>query len=131
MSNIIVIETSPKIDPDTLRKYKTMKGNDIDIIVKFTATPTPVDEWTVNGHILRKSKRIIPSIDECSAVLTIRDVQEKDFGDYNLKLTNSHGEDSIEINVIVVRKYLHIYILRIYISLSKQFSRKKSILFKT
>lgn len=88
-----------------------MKSDDIDIIVKFTATPAPIDEWTVNGRLLRKSKRIIPSIDECSAVLTIRDVQEKDFGDYNLKLTNPHGEDSIEINVIVVRKYLHVYII--------------------
>lgn len=102
---ITVIETSPRIYPYTLRKYKTMKGDDIDIVVKFTAMPTPVDEWTVNGRVLKKSKRIIPSIDECSAVLMIRDVQEKDFGDYNLKLTNPHGEDSIEINVIVVRKY--------------------------
>ncbi|XP_011861803.1 PREDICTED: titin-like isoform X2 [Vollenhovia emeryi] len=100
---IEVIETPPRIYPDTLRKYKTMKGDDIDIIVRFTAKPTPTDEWTVNGHVLKKSKRIIPSIDECSAVLTIRDAQEKDFGDYNLQLTNPHGEDSIEINVIVVQ----------------------------
>ncbi|TGZ48419.1 hypothetical protein DBV15_02782 [Temnothorax longispinosus] len=80
-----------------------IEGDDIDIVVKFTAKPIPIDEWTVNGRVLKKSKRIIPSIDECSAVLTIRDVQEKDFGDYNLKLTNPHGEDSIEINVIVVQ----------------------------
>jgi len=78
--------------------------------VKFTATPPPIDEWTVNGRALRKSKRIVASIDESSAVLTIRDVQEKDFGDYNLKLTNSLGEDSIEISVIVVRKYIYYYI---------------------
>lgn len=102
---IAVIETSPKIYPDTLRKYKTMKGNDIDIIVKFTATPIPIDEWTVNGRVLRKSKRIISSIDEYSAVLMFRDIQEKDFGDYNLKLTNPHGEDNIDINVIIMRKY--------------------------
>lgn len=66
--------------------------------------PTPVDEWTVNGRVLKKSKRIVTATDECSAILTIRDIQEKDFGDYNLKLTNPHGEDSIEISVIVVRK---------------------------
>lgn len=87
-----------------------MKGDDIDIVVKFTAKPIPNDEWTVNGRVLKKSKRFISSIDECSAVLIIRDIQEKDFGNYNLKLTNTQGEDSIEINVIVVRKYLHIYI---------------------
>lgn len=87
-----------------------MKGDNIDVIVKFTATPTPIDEWTVNGRVLKKSKRIITSIDECSAVLTIRDVQEKDFGDYNLKLINPHGEDGIEISIIVVRKYSRTYL---------------------
>jgi len=91
-----------------------MKGDDIDIVVKFAAKPIPIDEWIVNGRILKKSKRIIPSIDECSAVLIIRDVQEKDCGDYTLKLTNPHGEDSIEINIIVVRKYLRIYCTFIY-----------------
>ncbi|EZA47270.1 Titin [Ooceraea biroi] len=98
-----VIEAPPKINLDTLKIYKTTKGDDIDILVKFTATPLPNDEWTVNGRALRKSKRIVASIDESSAVLTIRDVQEKDFGDYNLKLTNPLGEDSIEISVIVVQ----------------------------
>lgn len=102
---VLVIETPPKINPDTPRKYKTMKGDDVDVVVKFTATPTPVDEWTINGHVLKKSKRILTSIDECSAVLTIRDVQEKDIGDYNLQLTNPHGEDSIKISIVVVRKY--------------------------
>jgi len=82
-----------------------MKGDDVDVIVKFTATPTPIDEWTVNGRVLKKSKRILTSVDECSAVLTIRDVQETDFGDYNLQLTNPHGEDGIEISIVVVRKY--------------------------
>lgn len=85
-----------------------MTGDDVEVVVKFTATPTPTDEWTVNGRVVKKSKRIVTSIDECTAVLTIRDVQEKDIGDYNLRLTNTHGEDSIEINVIVVRKYLSV-----------------------
>lgn len=80
--------------------------------MKFTAIPMPTDEWTVNGRVLKKSKRIVASVDDYSAVLTIRDVQEKDIGDYNLKLSNSHGEDSIEISIIVVRKYLcFIYII--------------------
>lgn len=101
----LVLETPPKIDPDTPRKYKIIKGNDLDIIVKFTATPTPIDEWTINDRILKKSKRIITFIDESSAILTIRDIQEKDNGDYNLKLINSYGEDSIKINVIIISKY--------------------------
>lgn len=98
-------------------------GDDVDVVVKFTATPTPTDEWTVNGRVVKRSKRVITSIDESSAVLTIRDVQEKDVGDYNLRLTNPHGEDSIEINVIVVRKYLSI-IYQVF----KQISREEFVL---
>lgn len=103
---ILVIEVAPKISPDTPKKYKVRKGEDLEIVVKFTATPKPNDEWTVNGHVVTKSKRVVPSIDEESAILTIRKIQEEDVGDYILKLMNNVGEASIEINVVIVREYL-------------------------
>ncbi|KAK2576957.1 hypothetical protein KPH14_005570, partial [Odynerus spinipes] len=98
-----VTETPPKINPDTNTKYTANKGDDIEIIVKFTATPKPTDEWTVDGRIVTKSKRIIPSLDEESATLTIRKVQEEDIGDYNLRLFNPHGEAAIVINVTIAQ----------------------------
>lgn len=96
---------APKINPDTPKKYKVRKGEDVEIVVKFSATPKPNDEWTVNGHVVTKSKRVMPSIDEESAILTIRKIQEEDVGDYTLKLVNNVGEASIEINVVIVREY--------------------------
>lgn len=102
---ILVIEVAPKISPDTPKKYKVRKGEDVEIVVKFSATPKPNDEWTVNGHVVTKSKRVMPLIDEESAVLTIRKIQEEDVGDYTLKLVNNVGEASIEINVVIVREY--------------------------
>lgn len=72
--------------------------------MKFSATPKPNDEWTVNGRVVTKSKRVVPTIDEESAVLTIRKIQEEDVGDYTLTLVNSVGETSIEINVVIVRE---------------------------
>ncbi|KAI4499904.1 hypothetical protein M0802_005160 [Mischocyttarus mexicanus] len=98
-----IIETPPKIDPNTQTKYTVNKEDDIEIIVKFTATPTPTDEWTVDGRIVTKSKRITPSIDEESAVLTITKVQEEDIGDYNLRLFNPHGDASIVISVVIAQ----------------------------
>lgn len=99
-----VIETPPKISPDTQTKYTVNKDDDIEIIVKYTATPMPTDEWTVDGRIVTKSKRITPSIDEESAVLTITKVQEEDIGDYNLRLFNPHGDAYIIITVAIARK---------------------------
>lgn len=98
-----VIEVAPKINPDTPKKYKVRKGEDVEIVVKFSSTPKPNDEWTVNGHVVTKSKRVVPSIDEESAILTIRKIQEEDVGDYTLKLVNNVGEASIEINVVIVQ----------------------------
>lgn len=96
---------APKISPDTPKKYKVRKGEDVEIVVKFSATPKPNDEWTVNGHVVTKSKRVVSSIDEESAILTIRKIQEEDVGDYTLKLVNNVGEANIEINVVIVREY--------------------------
>ncbi|CAK9803493.1 sls [Anthophora plagiata] len=98
-----VIETPPKISPDTPKRYKVRKGEDVEIVVKYSATPKPSDEWTVNGHVVTKSKRVTPLIDEESATLTIKKIQEEDVGDYTLKLANNVGETSIEIKVVIVQ----------------------------
>lgn len=73
--------------------------------MKFSATPKPSDEWTVDGNVIVKSKRVVSSIDEESAVLTIRKIQEEDVGDYALKLVNNVGEATIDISVVIVREY--------------------------
>lgn len=90
---------------DCPKVYKVKKGEDVDIHVKFSASPMPTEEWTVNGRVVTKTKRIIPSIQEESATLTIKKIEEKDIGDYTLKLVNSHGEAEVDIKVVIVRKY--------------------------
>lgn len=73
--------------------------------VNFTASPKPTDEWTVNERIVQKSKRIVPTVDEESATLTIKKVQKEDVGNYKLKLTNIHGDATINIKLIIMRTY--------------------------
>lgn len=83
--------------------------------MKFSATPKPSDEWTVSGNVIaKKSKRVVSSIDEESAALTIRKIQEEDVGDYALKLVNNVGEAAIEISVVIVREYNFQNILSLY-----------------
>ena len=72
--------------------------------VRFTASPKPTEEWSVNETVVTESKRIVKTIDEESATLTIKKVHEENVGDYTLKLTNIHGDATIEMKLIVMRE---------------------------
>ena len=72
--------------------------------VNFTAAPKPTDEWFVNNKIIKKSNRITSVVNEESASLTIKKVQKEDSGDYTLKLTNVHGDATLNIKLIVLCK---------------------------
>lgn len=54
---LIVIETAPKIQV-TEKTYKVQKGEDVEIVVKFTGTPKPTAEWSVNGTVITPNKRV-------------------------------------------------------------------------
>ena len=50
-------QTIPKIEVPK-NEYKVKRGDDVTMEVKFTATPPPVDEWSVSGAVLKKSNRV-------------------------------------------------------------------------
>lgn len=102
---IAVDEMPPKIKKDTPKLYKVKKNEDVDITVKFAASPKPTDEWTVNGKVITKSNRVKPTMDEKSATLTIKKFVEEDVGDYVLKLANSIGDASVTIKVVMIGTY--------------------------
>lgn len=54
---ISVTETAPKIAVAN-REYRIKKGEDVNIQVKYISTPSPKEEWTVNGKVVQKSKRV-------------------------------------------------------------------------
>jgi hypothetical protein len=51
------VETAPKI-VSAPKEYKVTKGEDVTFQVKFTGTPTPKPEWTVNGTVVKPSKKV-------------------------------------------------------------------------
>ena len=101
-----MIESPPTISTDSPKLYKVKNGDDVEMVVNFTAAPAPIDEWTVDGKIIQKSKRTSANVTEESASLSIKKVQKEDIGNYTLKLTNSHGDASINIKLIVMRKLI-------------------------
>ncbi|XP_011496107.1 PREDICTED: titin-like [Ceratosolen solmsi marchali] len=98
-----VIEAPPIISMNSPNIYRVKAGDDIEMNVNFTAAPKPTDEWTVNGNLIQKSKRIIQTLNDEFAALTIRKVQKSDIGDYTLKVTNVHGDATINIKLIVMQ----------------------------
>lgn len=55
----LVIESAPKINMDQVQKeYRLRKGEDVHITIKYSAIPQPQDEWTINGKVIKKSKRV-------------------------------------------------------------------------
>lgn len=87
--------------------YKVRQGEDVTFNVKFTSTPLPEDEWTVNKTVINKSSRYEPKITDEYASLTIKKVQPKDMGSYTIKLDNGFGEAHADLTLIILRKYKH------------------------
>lgn len=122
------METAPKISLELLQKeYRVKKGDDVTVTVKYTSLPPPKDEWFVNGKLVTKSKRITPTLDESSASLTIRKVEEADIGSYTVKLSNNCGEASAELTLVLMGELLsqttfRTYCFRTKIA-NKQFSK--------
>lgn len=55
----LVIESAPKINMEQVQKeYRLRKGEDVKITIKYAAVPQPQDEWTINGKVIKKSKRV-------------------------------------------------------------------------
>lgn len=99
-----MIKSAPVISIDDLNKtYKVKKDDNVTFTVKFNATPKPEDEWTVSEKIIKKSDRIIPKIDEQSASLTIKRVEETDAGEYIIKLRNVCGEAETSLRVVYMK----------------------------
>lgn len=103
----------PKIHKSTQKMYKVNKTDDVEVTVKFAASPKPSDEWTVNGNVVQKSNRISTTINDESATLTIKKIEDDDVGEYTLRLSNTYGETSINIKVIIVGVYLITNILKV------------------
>lgn len=105
----LVVESAPTISTDSPKLYKAKKGDDVEMTISFTAAPKPEDEWSVNGKVIQKSTRLLPMIGEESASLTIKKVQPDDMGIYSMKLKNEHGDATMNIELIVMRKLLELW----------------------
>lgn len=99
------IKTAPIIISDKDQTVKVKEDEDVTLTIKYTGVPQPEAEWSTSKTVIVKSKRLIPTIDEQSASLTIKKVAEEDEGVYTVKLANPVGEAEASLHLIIMRKF--------------------------
>ncbi|KAG0723047.1 Titin [Chionoecetes opilio] len=105
------MKTAPKIDKEYQKEVVVTKGHDVTLSVPYTGTPTPEATWHHKGQPVDRdaSPKILPTINETEASITIKMVEDIDCGEYRLKLSNDYGTVSAEFIVKLLGKCRIIY----------------------
>ncbi|KAK8746935.1 hypothetical protein OTU49_016904 [Cherax quadricarinatus] len=105
--NVVLMETAPKIEKEYQKvEVVVTKGKDAVLKVPFTATPTPKVFWYHKGQLLdtENTQKLLPSISEHEASITIKQVENFDCGEYRLKLCNDCGAAYADFTVKILDK---------------------------
>lgn len=70
--------------------------------IKFSGIPQPEAEWSTSKKVCVKSDRVIPTLDEQSASLTIKKVIEEDEDTYTIRLVNPVGKAEATLHLIIM-----------------------------
>ena len=84
--------------------FNVLAGDDLKIEVPISAHPKPTVTWLKGDVALKETTRVNAGVTDKGLLLVIREACRDDVGTYNIKLNNSAGEASLEINVIVLDK---------------------------
>lgn len=105
-SCFIFLGSLPQTDsPVFIRGFKdceTIVGSETKLECQFSGSPIPDVEWFKDGGPLEKNERIICTVDQDVASLTISKTESDDEGWYRCRISNQGGVASIEAELIVV-----------------------------
>lgn len=100
----VVIPSPPTISLDQT-EIKKLPGEDVTVTVKISGTPKPEVEWSANGTVIRKTKRIYPETQDSFATLTIKQLIESDDAEYTIKLRNAYGDAEASLRLIIISEF--------------------------
>uniref|UniRef100_A0AAY4B661 Titin n=1 Tax=Denticeps clupeoides TaxID=299321 RepID=A0AAY4B661_9TELE len=84
--------------------FSVIAGEDLSIDVPFNARPKATVSWAKDGAPLKRTTRTNFSSSEKMLNLSIKEACRDDVGHYVIKLSNSAGETTADIGVIVLDK---------------------------
>uniref|UniRef100_A0A8C8AMA2 Titin n=1 Tax=Otus sunia TaxID=257818 RepID=A0A8C8AMA2_9STRI len=84
--------------------FSVLAGEDLKVDVPFVGRPKPAVFWHKDGVALKQTTRVNAESSENNTVLTIKEACREDVGSYLVKLTNSAGEATETLNIVVLDK---------------------------
>eukprot|EP00061_Rhincodon_typus_P018657 g47915.t1 len=84
--------------------FSVLAGEDLKVDVPFIARPKPTVSWLKDNQPLKQTTRINAETKDNRAVLMIKEACREDVGQYNIKLTNTAGEASENLSIVVLDK---------------------------
>uniref|UniRef100_A0A8C3BP64 Titin n=1 Tax=Cairina moschata TaxID=8855 RepID=A0A8C3BP64_CAIMO len=84
--------------------FSVLAGEDLKVDVPFVGRPKPAVFWHKDNVALKQTTRVNAESSENITVLTIKEACKEDVGAYLVKLTNSAGEATETLNIVVLDK---------------------------
>uniref|UniRef100_A0A8C5WXH0 Titin n=1 Tax=Laticauda laticaudata TaxID=8630 RepID=A0A8C5WXH0_LATLA len=84
--------------------FSVLAGEDLKVDVPFVGRPKPTVTWLKDNVPLRQTTRVNEENTENNTLLTIKEACKEDVGQYLVKLTNSAGEATEILSIIVLDK---------------------------
>lgn len=106
-STLIKIEeqaNKPRIDLSGIRDITVRAGEDFSIHVPYTGFPKPTSTWTKDDEEIKidEDMRIHEKLTDDYCAMIVTNSKRSDTGPYKLRLQNSSGFDSVNVNVRVL-----------------------------
>lgn len=84
--------------------FSVIAGDDLKVDIPYVACPKATATWLKDGHVLKETIRVNAEATDKNLLLVVREACRDDVGTYTIKLTNTAGEASTDINIVVLDK---------------------------
>ena len=92
----------PRIDKSNLKNITIKATQPFSVDIPYRADPLPNLSFTLNGKEVNSDARFSNNLSEYLLKVSLKDSKRSDTGKYLVKLTNVHGSDSCEIDLVVL-----------------------------
>lgn len=94
----------PRIDRTNLQKKTLRSGQMLHVEADVEGEPSPKISWSLKGKDLTSNERMKIENEEHRTTFIIQKVKRSDTANYLVKAVNSTGEDSFELELVVLSK---------------------------
>uniref|UniRef100_A0A8C9RPM3 Titin-like n=1 Tax=Scleropages formosus TaxID=113540 RepID=A0A8C9RPM3_SCLFO len=84
--------------------FSVLAGDDLKVDIPYVAHPKAVVSWHKDGVPLKETTRVNAETTDMHLYLVIKEACREDVGQYTIKISNSAGENTADIGIVVLDK---------------------------